>query len=257
MWSFGAVLFELLMRSRLWHSDADGNLSNPDDYRKLAEWSADAAREAVSRVPDRWGQALLVRLLAPSAEARPRSMASVLQHPFFKQRDQFVAPPLAEGEGHHLFLCHAPGNAVRWAPAPPSFPRPLPSPFKPALPSQSNRTACNERLNSLKPPLRPPPPPPPRQCATAIKGAVQEAVPGASVWLDQDHRDANEAGAFKLLARRAFPWDSLEPWSPLFLRLASASGEHGCTLSARACTSQHCRRQRQPPRLATRHFHPR
>lgn len=51
------MLFELLMRTGLWHSDADSNLSNSEDFRRLAQWTAADAREAVARITDRWAQA--------------------------------------------------------------------------------------------------------------------------------------------------------------------------------------------------------
>lgn len=111
--SFGVVLYELLMRSRLWHSDADSNLKEAEDYERLACWTADDARGAVSRVRDRWAQALLLRLLSPEPARRPPGMGNVLEHPFFEEDEAFEAPPLGEGERHHLFLSHFQGNAVR------------------------------------------------------------------------------------------------------------------------------------------------
>ena len=64
LWSFGAVLFELIMRTGLWHANVDSNLANPEDYRRLAEWSVADAKDVVGRVPDRWAQARLVCDLA-------------------------------------------------------------------------------------------------------------------------------------------------------------------------------------------------
>jgi hypothetical protein len=55
--SVGAVMFELLMRTGLWHADADSNLSHADDFERLAQWTVDDARESVGRITDRWAQA--------------------------------------------------------------------------------------------------------------------------------------------------------------------------------------------------------
>lgn len=117
MWGYGALLFELLTRTGLWHADVDSNLSRTEDYANLARWSGDDAKLAVARIPDRWAQALLVRLLAPNPSARPRGMDLVLRHPFFARGVAFEAPPLdaAKGERTHLFLSHFQGNAVRSA----------------------------------------------------------------------------------------------------------------------------------------------
>lgn len=61
-------------------------------------------------------QALLLKLLAPSPDARPRSMAQVLLHPFFRDCGTTEAPPLKEDEKSHLFLSHF--RATRWGQAP-------------------------------------------------------------------------------------------------------------------------------------------
>lgn len=83
--SFGVILYDLLVRGSLWHADVDSNLQQPADYCKLAEWSPQAARDVIdSRVPDRWAQALLLRLLSADPSARPASMSAVLRHPFFR-----------------------------------------------------------------------------------------------------------------------------------------------------------------------------
>jgi serine/threonine protein kinase len=109
MWSFGCVMIELLLRGGLWHADTDSNLRKPEDYRRLAEWSAADATREVNRVPDRWAQALLLRLLAPSPSARPSTFAAVLEHPFFTRDESFAVPPLTGGDKSHVFISHFQG----------------------------------------------------------------------------------------------------------------------------------------------------
>lgn len=113
------MLFQLLRSSSLWHADADSNLvgTKPELYKQLAEWSVEDAKKAVSSEPNRWAQALLLRLLAPSPKLRPASMAAVLEHPFLHPEETFEAPALGDGEKSHIFLSHFGENAVRAAAA--------------------------------------------------------------------------------------------------------------------------------------------
>ena len=106
MWGLGAVAFEMLMRASLWHADTDSNILAPADYAALGRWDAAAAKAATSRVPDRWAQALLLRLLAPDPSQRPASVAAVLRHPFFTKDAVFRSNPLPEGLKNHCFVSH-------------------------------------------------------------------------------------------------------------------------------------------------------
>ena len=111
MWSFGCLLYEMLMRMPVWMCDTDSNLGKPEEYAQLGEWSEAAAKALVQRVPDRWAQALLLRLLSPDPQQRPHSMAEVLGHQFFSRSEEYEAPELGEGLNSHAFLSHFQGNA--------------------------------------------------------------------------------------------------------------------------------------------------
>lgn len=107
----GIVLFELLTRCSLWHSGADSNLEQAEDYKALAEWDENAARARAERVPDRLALQLLLWLLQADPKRRPRDMRAVLRHPFFTAGKAFEAKPLGRAERHHLFLSHFQANA--------------------------------------------------------------------------------------------------------------------------------------------------
>ena len=106
MWSFGCLLYEMLMRMPVWMCDTDSNLGKPEEYAQLGEWSEAAAKALVQRVPDRWAQALLLRLLAPDPSQRPASVAAVLRHPFFTKDAVFRSNPLPVGLKNHCFVSH-------------------------------------------------------------------------------------------------------------------------------------------------------
>ena len=57
VWGFGVVLYEMLMRSSMWHADADSNLDEAEAYRALGMWSVKDAKERASRLTDSWAQA--------------------------------------------------------------------------------------------------------------------------------------------------------------------------------------------------------
>ena len=104
--SFGCVLYEMLMRETLWHGNTDSNIARAADYALLARWPDAVKRDRLDRVPSRWAQQLLGRLLARNPAARPPTMAHVLQHPFFRGASARAAPRLRGGDKDHMFLSH-------------------------------------------------------------------------------------------------------------------------------------------------------
>lgn len=105
------------MRETLWHGDTDSNIALETDYALLATWPDELKRSRLARVPNRWAQALLSRLLMRDPAARPPSVRAALRHPFFDEQRAHAAPPLApsgqtgsSSPQHHFFLSHFQGN---------------------------------------------------------------------------------------------------------------------------------------------------
>jgi len=147
MWSFGCIIYELVMRQKaslppvqrilssqlpvrapvplrsplsapaarpqLWHDNTDSNLTSERDFRALLEWSDEDKWDRLERLPSSWVRALLQRLLMRSPAARPPSMELVLRHPFFSMAGTRSSPVLTENERWHCFISHYQANAGR------------------------------------------------------------------------------------------------------------------------------------------------
>lgn len=135
----------------------------------------------------RLSQALLLRLLAPSPTQRPRSMDHVLAHPFFLRDDSFEVPELRDGELNHLFLSHFQGNAVRKEATSACICRialSCQAAFGIVVTHERKEQETNFSSLAFQGPR-----------VMTVKYAIQEAVPGALVWLDQDARNKTVDGA--------------------------------------------------------------
>lgn len=93
-----------MLGETLWHNNRDSNIAYGEDYYLLATWSEAVKKDRLERLPDRWAQALLTKLLARAPSARPPSMDRVLRHPFFTTSYTREAPALPAGLKNHFFL---------------------------------------------------------------------------------------------------------------------------------------------------------
>ena len=108
-------MYEMMTGQRLWHEDRECNIARADDYAVLHSWTDAAKAEALSRVPDLWGRALLWWLLSKEPAARPQSFEAVLKHPFFAEPlahppRQTALPRAADSRSGVFFWCAAPSR---------------------------------------------------------------------------------------------------------------------------------------------------
>lgn len=111
MWSFGCVLFELLLRGPLWHADVDGNLLHTGaDLARLGGWCTAYAKEAVGRVPDRWAQARAHCKISVGEPARSCSVAKESQERCHRQSPVLRRCRCSQSS---FFVCTAAANRRR------------------------------------------------------------------------------------------------------------------------------------------------
>ncbi len=109
MWSFGVVLYHMLIGKSLFHSDNDGTLANDDEVTRVLKWDDDVFNEELGQLSlpnnsrNRAAKNLLSWLLSKDPKARPQSMSDVIEHCFFQS--DATAGFMRQGVGY--FISHA------------------------------------------------------------------------------------------------------------------------------------------------------
>ena len=86
IWSFGCMLYHMMTGTSLFKCNRDDDLASAGSMIDLLCWNEQRRREKLDDVKDELASQLLERILQEDHMKRPRNMAEVLDHGFFKHK---------------------------------------------------------------------------------------------------------------------------------------------------------------------------